>query len=91
MLKLTDDIEASRDHCGHFHMHEEMNDEGFLQWMRRSKKAVRGIGTENHDIDVEKLNEEAIDKQIKEMGPAGIAQLIEAEAERTVQISQSSW
>ena len=67
-------------------MDDEMTDEGFLQWMRRSKKAVRGVGTENHDIDVEKLNEEAIDKQIKEMGPADIAQLIEAEAERTVQM-----
>ena len=78
--------DTAEGHCGHFHMDDEMTDEGFLQWMRRSKKAVRGVGTENHDIDVEKLNEEAIDKQIKKMGPADIAQLIEAEAERTVQM-----
>ena len=55
--------------------------------MRESKKkAVRGIGAGDHDVDVDRLHEEAIDTQMRMMGPADIAQLIEAEAARTVQM-----
>ena len=93
LRKVRFDIPESRcndtdgGHCGHFHMHEEMTDERFLRWMREStKKAVRSVGAKDLDIEVDRLHEEVIDKQMEMMGPADIAQLIEAEAERNVQM-----
>ena len=77
------------DHCGHLHMNsEEMNDDKFLRWVRDSKKraAIRPVGIADKDTAVDKLTEEAIDGQMKLMSPASIAQLIEAEAERNVQL-----
>ena len=75
-------------HCGHLHLKaDEMTDEKFLAWMRESKKpSSRARAAEDRDIDIEKLTEEDIQHQLSMMSPAEIAQLIEAETMRKVQL-----
>jgi hypothetical protein len=82
--------EEGSSYCGHLHMtSNEMTDDRFLEWVRASK-AKAAVRKHNEgvdlDIDIDRLTEEAIDKQMQLMSPGEIAQLIEAEAERRVQL-----
>ena len=76
--------EEGSSYCGHLHMtSNEMTDDRFLEWVRASK-AKAAVRKHNEgvdlDIDIDRLTEEAIDKQMQLMSPGEIAQLIEAEA-----------